>query len=932
MKHHASATVNRGNRLRRTSTWLLAVACSLGLQQQAFAQDNVQANQDASPGNDAKPAKKLDTVVVTGSRIKRSDTESALPVEIITREEIAKRGVTTAAELVKTLSANTAPISDGMSITDGTSGQRGLNAANLRGIGASSTLILLNGRRLANFASPGDSAAVDLNSIPAGAIERVEVLKDGASAVYGTDAIGGVINFITRKDYQGFEAGLSIADTQHGGAGKKTLTLSAGVGDISQDRFNLFGVLDIQNLDALRSTQRDFIAERPLATLLPALMSSNTYPANVDINSAQRRALISAGLLPAGATRNRFNPSAPDCNPPATVYAPQGPGGPLGCSYDYMEDTEIYPEASKLGFVGRASFALGGEHTAFFETVLTRAESTYRLSPNPIRLRNLPVSILPLAYRNALTNAGFTTFSGIRYRMKEAGNRTHEVTSDGQRYVLGMEGLLGEWNYDAAYSYSHNEVADRYVDGYVLFDAFSAGVRAGTINPFGPSSEAGQTLIDSIKIDDEARSSEGTTQGVDFGLSRSLMTLGGGDLGLALGAEYRKEDQRFTPSTLLLSNNIAGDRSSSGSTAGIEATSEGRNVAGAYAELLAPFSKTLEMGFALRYDHYSGGVGSALNPKISLRWQPMPQWLLRASAGTGFRAPSLDDLYRPTTFGTASSFLTDPQCVAEEGSIDLCTDQWPVERRSNPDLKPEESRQFSAGVVFSPSARFNASADYWNIRKTDVISTLGEQIIIENPAAYNGTYIKRDAGGFITNVILAKENQGELRTSGIDLSAQARTEAGSWGTFGVDVSGTYVLEYKRQFGPLESFRSNLGLFLNDQVIQRWRHRISFDWEMDSVALSLSNSYSSSYRDQNTTYDPVTDTPLPDRSVKAYSLWDLTGRWQATEKLRVRGGILNLLDTDPPFSNQAYFFIAGYDPSYTDPRGRGFYLALDYKFR
>ena len=102
--------------------------------------------------------------------------------------------------------------------------------------------------------------------------------------------------------------------------------------------------------------------------------------------------------------------------------------------------------------------------------------------------------------------------------------------------------------------------------------------------------------------------------------------------------------------------------------------------------------------------------------------------------------------------------------------------------------------------------------------------------------------------------------------------------------------------------------------------------------MDSVALSLSNSYSSSYRDQNTTYDPVTDTPLPDRSVKAYSLWDLTGRWQATEKLRVRGGILNLLDTDPPFSNQAYFFIAGYDPSYTDPRGRGFYLALDYKFR
>ena len=741
-----------------------------------------------------------------------------------------------------------------------------------------------------------------------------------------------MINFITRKDYQGIEASLSAADTQHGGAGKRTLTLSGGVGDIQDDRFNVFGVLDVQNLDALRSTQRDFIAERPLATLLPALMSSNTYPANVDISSSQRAALIEAGLLPAGATRNRINPSSPGCNPPATVYAPEGPGGPLACSYDYMEDTEIYPEASKIGFIGQATFAINDTNRAFFETVLTQAETTYRLSPNPIRIRNLPVSVLPTDYRNALENAGFTTFSGIRYRMAEAGNRTHEVTSKGQRYVLGLEGSMGEWDYDAAYSYSRNEVLDRYVDGYVLFDEFSDGVRAGTINPFGPSSEAGKALIQSIKIDDVARHSEGVTQGIDFGVSRSLMELEGGSLGLALGTEYRREEQRFTPSALLLGNNIAGDRDSSGSTVGIEATRNSRNVAGAYAELLAPFSKTLEMQFAVRYDDYSGGVGSTINPKIGIRWQPVSEWLLRASAGTGFRAPSLNDLYRPTSFGTASSFLTDPQCAAQEGSIDYCTDQWPVERRSNPDLKPERSRQFSTGVVYSPSHRFNASIDYWSIRKTDVISTLGEQIIIENPNAYNGTYIERDGDGFITNVILQKENQGELRTSGFDISAQARTEAASWGTLGVDVSGTYVLEYKRQFGPLEPFRDNLGVFLNDQVIQRWRHRISFDWEREAYSLTLSNAFSSSYRDQNTTYDPVSDTRLPDRDVKAYSLWDLTGRWQATDRLRVRAGVLNLLDTDPPFSNQAYYFLATYDPTYTDPRGRSFFLALDYRFR
>ncbi len=265
----------------------------------------------------------LQRVEVTGSSIKRVTDENALPVQTISREDIIKSGATTAAEIVKSISANTAPLSDGASITDGTSGQRGFNGVNLRGIGVSSTLVLLNGRRLANFATPGDNAGVDLNNIPSGAIARVEVLKDGASAIYGTDAIGGVINFITRKDYQGLDLSASAADTQKGGASKRTGAISAGYGALSEQGFNVFGALDVQRLGALRSTQRDWIADRALATTLPALMSSNTFPANVDISSAQRTKLIAAGLLPAGSTASRVNPSSPGCNGPATVYAPQ---------------------------------------------------------------------------------------------------------------------------------------------------------------------------------------------------------------------------------------------------------------------------------------------------------------------------------------------------------------------------------------------------------------------------------------------------------------------------------------------------------------------------------------------------------------------------------------------------------------------------------
>ncbi len=873
-------------------------------------------------------------IEVTGTSIKRLEGETALPVQILRRDDIDKTGVTTAAELLKTLSSNTAPLSDGASITDGTSGQRGFNGANLRGIGVSGTLVLLNGRRLANFASPGDSAGVDLNNIPAGAIQRVEVLKDGASAIYGTDAIGGVINFITRKDYQGLELGAFASGTQEGGAGKRTATLSGGLGSLADDRFNLFGVLDVQKLDALRSSQREFIKDRPLASTLPALMSSNTYPANIDISSSQRNALIGAGLLPADATRNRINPSSPTCNGPATVYAPEGPGGPLACSYDYMQDTEIYPASDRVGFVGRATFQLAAEHQLFAELVKARAESRYVLSPNPQRIRGLSVDLLPEPWRAALQAQNPDGTIGIRYRMTEAGNRTNEVTSDAQRVVLGATGTFSAWDYDLGLSQAVNRATDRYVDGYVLYDEFVQGVKDGKINPWGRSSAEGLSLIDSIKVNDAARRSKGVTTAVDAKATRTLMALAGGDLGLALGAEFRRETTSFTPSALLLSNNIAGDRDSglaAGSTTDLVATSDSRKVASAYAELNAPFTKTLEAQFALRHDKYSQ-VGDTTNPKVGLRWQPSREVLMRGSMGTGFRAPSLSDLNRPTTYGTSSSFLTDPQCVVQEGSIDLCTDQWAVERRSNPDLKPERSRQFSLGTVFEPSKQWTFSADYWRIHVKDVISTLGEQIIVESPDKYNGSYIQRDGDGFITNLILQKENQGKLETSGLDLSADWRGEKTEFGRFSVGINGTWVLQYDRQFGALEPVRSNLGRFLNDQVVQRWRHRLSFGWDLGDWSVTLANGYSSGYQDQNTTYDPVSDTKLPDRKVKAYSLWDMTGSWAVSKNLKLRGGIQNLLDTPPPFSNQAYYFLASYDPTYTDPRGRTAHVSVNYQFK
>ncbi|RTL18050.1 MAG: TonB-dependent receptor [Burkholderiales bacterium] len=889
---------------------------------------------------------KLERVEITGSSIKRIDGETALPVQTIKREDIAKTGVTTAAELMKNISGNAAGLTDGASITDNQGGQRGFNGANLRGIGVSSTLVLLNGRRMANFASPGDSSGVDLNNIPAGAIERVEILKDGASAIYGTDAIGGVINFITRKDYRGADVNLYTARTQEGGADKTSVSIGGGVGDVNKDGYNVFAVIDAQKLGSLSAQDRDFIRSRPLADNdLSLYLSSRTYPANIRLqgSSSSRRNQLAA--LKAGGykingqdvTQRTFNPSAPGCNPPNTIFAPFNL--PQACSYDYMQDTQIYPEAKKLSFLTRGVVKLAADTELFGELLEARATTNYVNSGVPVQVFDVPFGILNknLSTKIPLPDSQLTT---LRLRASEAGNRTNEVTSRAERIVLGVSTTRGDWDYSAAVNRAVNTTNDRYTGGYFRYDKMVAGVLSGAINPFGPSGSAGQAVWADARVVDDARKARGVTTTFDVKASGTLMELPAGPLGAAFGLERRRESTSFTPSDLINSNLIAGDRGTSTDASGVftgdptrdrvVATSNSRNISSAYGELNVPVTKELEAQLALRYDNYSG-VGSTTNPKLGIRWQPNKQFLLRGSAGTGFRAPTISELYRPISYGSASASPTDPVCVAAGNSPTDCSGQPPVTRYSNPNLKPEKSKQASFGVVLEPVKQLSMSLDYWAIRKTDVISDIGIQTIINNQAKY-ARLITDDADGFITNIDLRKENQGGLKTSGIDVEANWRGDSSEYGRFSASFSGTYVFEYKRQFGAGDDYVSNVGRFLNDQVIQRWRHRASIDWDLGAFGVTLGNTYYSSYADQSTLWNPRTNKKLDDRMVAAYSLWDLSASWKVNKAFRVRGGIQNLLNTQPPFSNQDQYFLSTYDPTYTDPRGRTFYLSASYQFR
>jgi len=885
--------------------------------------------QDATaPVSAAEPAPAdMPKVEITGSAIRRVQAETALPVQIVSRAEIEKAGVTTAAEILGRVSANVNGLTDGASINVG-GDQRGFNSANLRGIGTSSTLVLLNGRRMANFASPGDDSGVDLNNLPAAALERVAVLLDGASALYGTDAIGGVINFITRKDFQGLELNAYGLKTDEGGAGKRTATISAGKGDLEKDGYNVFAVADFQRTNSLSTAQRKFIPKLRVEERLGHLLSGYTSPANIRLTSNQRDHLQELGFTINGRpiTNRLINLSAPDCAPPANVYLPDGTGGVDACTYNYMGDTELYPKTEKASVLSRAVVKLGGGHQAYAEVALSRAKSWYTGSSARVT-GYIDYRLVPALRGTGLEDLD-DDYPGeleLRMRLNEAGQRSSELTSEGMRFVVGASGTVAGWDYDLAYNHSVNTVKDRDTHGYVLYDELMTGIQAGLINPFGPSSQAGRDLIDSIQVDDVVRRARGTLDSVDVKFSRTVMPLAGGDLAVAVGGEVRREQNRFTPSALLLSDNINNDAAPEGG----RATSDSRDVAGIYGEVLVPFARQWEAQLSARYDRYEK-VGGAASPKIGLSYRPSDALLLRASTGRGFRAPTMNELYRPTVY-SATATLPDPvYCATVENNYSDCADNWDTRRYSNADLKPERSRQFSLGAVFAAGRKVSASLDYWNIKRTDLISEIGDDIILGNLGKYGGL-VYRDEDELIDYIELRKENRGAQVARGLDLTVTVRGVDTPVGRFGGRLNGTYVLSSKIQNAPGDAFVSNLNKFVTDGVVQRWRHTASIDWDRGPFSASLQNTWSSGYEDQNTAINIDDGSVVEANKVKAYSLWDISGAYELTRRATVRVGVQNLFNESPPYSNQAFYFLSGYDPSYTDPRGRRFYASVNYAF-
>jgi iron complex outermembrane receptor protein len=881
----------------------------------------------------AVPAQAADIRVdVTGSNIKRIEGEGALPVQTITRGDIERQGIQTVEELVVRLSANSSIGGLSLSGAEGST-LTGYSAASLRGLGAPRTLVLLNGKRLANTAFSG--AAVDINAIPLSAIERVEILTDGASAIYGTDAIAGVINFILRQDFTGFEGFAYYGDSEQGGGKEQRYNVAGGWGDLGRDKFNVFATFDYHKVDNIKASQRDFAK----TTLIPNApggpydkTSGNSIPGNV--------------FIPGVGTRNPGNPA---CLPPFS-FPGISASARLQCRFDYASVIDVVPPSENYEVFGSARWQFSPNHQAYVDALWQQNTATARVSPPPISsatiLSGEDVLTIPSSpfYPHALAQQFGVDGQplAVSWRGLELGPRTDENKTTQYRVVGGLQGNLAGWDYNAYVNWTKSKAEDKWVAGWSVGSTLLPILNSGQINLFGFNTPEAVALMKTALINQKVYSADSDMTEFNVTASNEIYKLPAGPLALALGATYRHEKYSLDVAPVVESGDVPGLGGANQSI-----SDKTRNVWAVYAELNIPIVPTLEGNVAVRYDDYQS-IGSTTNPKFSLRWTPTKELLVRGSAGTGFRAPSLVDLNQQVIGATGGTY-DDPLRCPSTGSPRDCEAQFNSQQNGDPALKPERSRNWTVGFVFEPVPAFSFGIDYWWIKIKDVIGLPAETPIFSNMVASEAAgLIVRYAPGSpgcqnaqspplpcpVAFGVQRLSNLLELKTDGFDVNATFRMPPQPWGQLKIDFNGTYLMSWDQQSQGEETLHLagiyGGGLAATVQGsgstggFPRWKHNAAATWTYGPWQATLNQLFVNSYQDDSS--DGVI------RDVGTYSVWGLQGRYTGFKNLELTLGVKNLFDKDPPFSRQTNSFQVGYDPSIADPTGRFYYASVKYAFK
>jgi iron complex outermembrane recepter protein len=895
-----------------------------------LAQANNSANKTQVSDNPADNSQ-LETVVVTGSMIARPAAETAQPVTIVQATALKQLGIVNVEQALSQISANVSSRFNIASSVGNFNG--GVSFANLRDLGAQRTLVLLDGQRLASNAVTGD--AIDLNGIPFSAIQKIEVLRDGASSLYGSDAIAGVINFITRKDYQGGEIEANYNRPQEPGGGSGYINFSLGHGSLVDDGYNVMITGSYSKQNEVIATQRAFSATGvdPARGLLDT-NNPGSFPASVQDKNG-----------------NLWQYGYPACagNPFLTRL--------LGnCAYEYAAATDLIPKSDEASGLLSISKSLPANNTLSFQYLYTRSTvkswtgpTFYDFPMDPkVDTTYFPAAAqLTCAGGPANCNAAPDLTDPINAIWTDPNNNrfTGNINTE-QRVVLTFSGKNGGWDYSATLNYSQNENSQQSDGGNPNEAVLSPnGILSDLINPFGPLSAAGQNLVNSSYLNGTYVNGKLKRWSTSVNASHELIEVfhAGNPAVLALGvnAEGSSYDQATTPLAVPLQ----------AATAFAPITVHGsRQLQAVFAELDVPMSTHLDVDVSDREDRYSD-FGNTNNWKVSLRYQPLQYLTFRGSASTGFRAPSLVDLFLPNNIGAiggsigqgGNPFCT-PATYNTEFTPAVCQSQGLGLFGGNRNLKPETSQNYNIGFVVEPVTDLGITVDYYRVLLKNAINTIPGTAIYGDPTTFAHNYVLNQAGTLTQSIALGldctpftaptcgyilqtRQNTGGITTNGVDLSVQYAQHT-PLGVFREDLEGTAITQYRlQQFtgGPV----LNLVGWYNkgNQPALRWQHILRVDWTSPDSrwGAGLDNRLLSSYIDQ------FPDGAGNPRTVGTQSIWDTYTSFKPLESLTVLFGIRNLLNTDPPFSNSTYNFTAGYSSVFSDPIGRTFYLNVKYQF-
>jgi outer membrane receptor protein involved in Fe transport len=728
---------------------------------------------------------KMEKYAVTGSRIKRIDTETPQPVVRLTNIEFKETGFSTVGDALRAM-----PAVAGQSLvsTDaGTSFTPGISSLNLRGLGNNNTLLLINGRRAAPYASPGFNGfqtIFDFNSIPVAAIESLEVQKDGASAIYGSDAVAGVVNITLKKNYSGLSTELSFGNTAHTDSNERSAFLIAGA---QAGKLSIIATFDAQQRASLYGRDLVYTNESNGSLFGGFDQRSTSTPI------AGVRGLTDRTRFPAG----RATFATPQTNP---TLANAVAGTPL---YNFQQDAGFLPDVRSVGTYLRTSYDFTKNLSGFLEVSFRRSEVKIDAAPTPYsstqEIGDSPSGTGMLPASNPFNPFG-ENIVDLRWRMSELGNRTVDVTSDSPRVVAGLQGNLPfrDWTWEGALLYSKNtidELARNSTSDHLVQNAFN-GVQFNGVtkyaNPFGPNDP---DIINYLRITNPNHD-EFEVRSADISTTGTIFTLPGGDVGLAIGAEQRTERMSNTGTELNHESQIVGGG------AGSDTTGD-RRLHSFYAELSVPIARKhrwvekLELQLAARYENYSD-FGETTKPKVAAIYQPIPEILIRGSYGESFLAPNLAYLYTTQSTSFTSNTLADP----------LRPDDPRTQIRQlgggNPRLQPEETTVKYGGLVVQPFVRkgpkllreFSFGVEYFKFDQKNLIDRLSAEQILDNPAFFNlvarNPAAPGETVGTISSVSATWQNLSRGEYQGYDFDVSWILPKNELGQFRLNLAATYI--------------------------------------------------------------------------------------------------------------------------------------------